>query len=143
MACDAKCQAEAAERRRVGIWTSPEHAALLQRIRPTMKDATTDDLLEYARLELIDGLDNVDPIVGGSEFHAGCCMMRAEAAIMTVRDRLRSKAEAEKTVTTCFTCEPVRKGVSSTGTVDVPVCNKCDNLCSSGFWIDHVKKEEK
>ena len=57
-----------------------------------MGQASSDDLLAYARVELDDGLDNVDPIEGGSEFHAGCCMMRAIAAIETVHDRLRGEA---------------------------------------------------
>jgi len=89
MAVDANGQEEARKRREVGIWTSPEHAALLQRIRPTMGSASTEDLLDYARIELEDALDNVDPIEGGSEYHAGCCMMRARAAIEVVRDRER------------------------------------------------------
>jgi hypothetical protein len=93
MAVDAKGQAEAAERRRVGAWSSSEHAALLQRVRPRMGAATTDDLLEFARIELEDALDNVDPIEGGSEYHAGCCMMRAKAALVEVRDRLRAERE--------------------------------------------------
>jgi hypothetical protein len=94
MACDAKCQEEAAKRREVGTWTLPEHAAVLARLRPTMGHATTDDLLAFARIELNDALDNVDPIEGGSAFHAGCCMMRAEAAIYTVQKRLRDAAAA-------------------------------------------------
>jgi hypothetical protein len=89
MACDAKCQEEARQRREIGAWSSPERAALLMRIRPTMGQAATDDLLEFARVELNDALDNVDPIEGGSAFHAGCCMMRAEAAIRVVQNRLR------------------------------------------------------
>lgn len=89
MAVDAKGQEDARKRREAGAWSLPEHAALLQRIRPTMGHATTDDLLEFARIELGDALDNVDPIEGGSEFHAGCCIMRALSAIETVRDRLR------------------------------------------------------
>jgi hypothetical protein len=104
MACDAKCQEEAAKRREVGAWSSPEREALLRRIRPTMADATTDDLLEFARVELNDALDNVDPIEGGSEFHAGCCMMRAEAAIYTVQKRMRGVLEerAEKRCKACL-----------------------------------------
>jgi hypothetical protein len=89
MACDAKCQEEARKRREVGAWSSPERVALLARVRPLMAQSSLDDLLEFARVELNDALDNVDPIVGGSEFHAGCCMMRAEAAISTVQRRLR------------------------------------------------------
>lgn len=88
MAVDAQGQEEARKRREVGIWKAPEHAALLQRIRPTMGHATSEDLLDYARVELEDALDNVHPIKGGSEFHAGCCMMRAKAALDVVRDRL-------------------------------------------------------
>jgi hypothetical protein len=87
MACDAKCQEEARKRREVGAWSTPERAALLGRIRPTMGAASSDDLLLFAMIELEDALDNVDPIEGGSEFHAGCCVMRAKAAIRHVRDR--------------------------------------------------------
>ena len=89
MAVDAKGQEDARKRREVGAWSTPERAALLQRVR-SIAHATSDDLLEYARVELDDALDNVDPIVGGSEFHAGCCMMRAITALETVRDRLRA-----------------------------------------------------
>jgi hypothetical protein len=94
MACDAKCQEEAAERRRVGAWSSPEREALLQRMRPTMGAASSADLLQFAMVELEDALDNVDPIEGGSEFHAGCCMMRAKAAVQHVHDRGSSDAQA-------------------------------------------------
>jgi len=92
MACDAKCQEQSRLRREAGAWSSPARVALLARIRPTMGDATTEDLLAYAVIELEDALDNVDPIEGGSGFHAGCCMMRAKAAIHHVRDRLRMPA---------------------------------------------------
>lgn len=88
MACDAKCQEEARKRREVGAWSTPERAALLSRVRG-MESASTADLLEYAMVELYDALDNVDPIEGGSEFHAGCCMMRAGAAISVVQERER------------------------------------------------------
>ena len=101
MAVDAQGQEEARKRREVGAWSSPKQASLLQRIRPTMGHATTDDLLEFARVELEDALDNVEPIEGGSEFHAGCCMMRAKAALETVRDRLRefgTRAEVAEAV---------------------------------------------
>ena len=90
MACDAECQEQARKRREIGAWSTPERKALLRRIRPTMCDASNDDLLEFARVELEDALDNVDPIEGGSEFHAGCCMMRAKAAIEVVRERLNA-----------------------------------------------------
>jgi hypothetical protein len=79
MACDAKCQAEAAERRRVGAWSTLERKELLARYMA--KNAVADDLIEFAMVELYDALDNVDPIDGGSEFNAGCCMMRAIAAL--------------------------------------------------------------
>jgi len=94
MACDAKCQEEAAERRRVGAWSSPEREALLQRMRPTMGAASSADLLQFAMVELEDALDNVDPIEGGSEFHAGCCVMRAKAAVQHAHDRGSSDAQA-------------------------------------------------
>ena len=87
MAVDAKGQEDARKRREMGAWSSPECRALLGRIR-TMGSASSDDLLEFARIELEDALDNVDPIEGGSEWHAGCCMMRAHAAIRVVADRL-------------------------------------------------------
>jgi len=90
MACDAKCQEEARRRREAGPWTTPEREELLCRIRQhTVHGLSTDDLLEWARIELNDALDNVDPIEGGSAFHAGCCMMRAEAAIRAVQERQR------------------------------------------------------
>jgi hypothetical protein len=89
MAVDAKGQEEARKRREVGAWSTPEREALLQRVRPMTAHATKDDLLEFARIELEDALDNVEPIEGGSPFHAGCCVMRARAAIVRVRDRLR------------------------------------------------------
>ena len=94
MAVDAKGQEDARKRREVGAWSTPERTALLQRIRSNAH-ATNDDLLEYARVELDDGLDNVDPIEGGSEFHAGCCMMRAIAAIERVRNRLREASRTD------------------------------------------------
>jgi hypothetical protein len=132
MAVDAKGQEEARLRREVGPWTTPERVELLRRIRQhTVGQLSTDDLLQWATIELNDALDNVAPIEGGSEFHAGCCMMRAEAAIHTVQKRLRAETQDSADISRHPSVDKVR----------CPACKRLTRITTAG--CDHCDLEDK
>lgn len=54
--------------------------------------ASLEDHVEYARLELREALDSLDPNAPGNgrdmdPCHAGCCVARAEAALRLLKEK--------------------------------------------------------
>lgn len=73
------------------VWDDPENAKFARAM--LYPDAKVEDFIAYAKLELRDCQDSLEPSAPGNGhavdgFHAGCCAMRALSALTLVERKL-------------------------------------------------------